>query len=66
MESSHWRRSRLVVSQLPELRLSWYWIDEAFLSQYSLWNFEEKRCRFVEVKGPGDFLSETQKVGSGF
>lgn len=27
-----------------------------------LWNFEEKVCRFVEVKGPGDILSETQKV----
>lgn len=27
-----------------------------------LWNFEQKKARFVEVKGPGDILSETQKV----
>ncbi|CAO3582567.1 unnamed protein product [Absidia cylindrospora] len=26
------------------------------------WNYTEKRCLFVEVKGPGDKLSETQKV----
>ncbi|KAI9287445.1 VRR-NUC domain-containing protein [Umbelopsis sp. AD052] len=26
------------------------------------WNYEKKECLFVEVKGPGDFLSETQKV----
>jgi Fanconi-associated nuclease 1 len=29
---------------------------------FSLWNFEKRSCRFVEVKGPGDILSETQKV----
>lgn len=28
----------------------------------SLWNPERKRCLFSEVKGPGDTLSETQKV----
>ncbi|KAJ1308730.1 hypothetical protein OPQ81_004421 [Rhizoctonia solani] len=27
-----------------------------------LWNAIEKTCKFVEVKGPGDNLSETQKV----
>ena len=32
-------------------------------SIYSLWNFEKCIARFVEVKGPGDNLSETQKVG---
>ncbi|KAI8340588.1 VRR-NUC domain-containing protein [Chlamydoabsidia padenii] len=26
------------------------------------WNYNEKRCLFVEVKGPGDKLSETQKI----
>lgn len=36
--------------------------DLSCFDAYSLWNFEEKKCRFVEVKGPGDFLSETQKV----
>lgn len=28
----------------------------------SVWNYEEKRARFVEVKGPGDRLSSTQQV----
>lgn len=28
-----------------------------------VWNYETKEARFVEVKGPGDSLSETQKVG---
>ncbi|CAE6523617.1 unnamed protein product [Rhizoctonia solani] len=27
-----------------------------------IWNATEKKCKFVEVKGPGDNLSETQKV----
>ncbi|KAK4689481.1 fanconi-associated nuclease 1, partial [Tremellales sp. Uapishka_1] len=27
-----------------------------------VWDIEEKEARFVEVKGPGDSLSETQKV----
>ncbi|KAK8866168.1 hypothetical protein IAR55_001319 [Kwoniella newhampshirensis] len=27
-----------------------------------VWNYETKDARFVEVKGPGDSLSETQKV----
>lgn len=27
-----------------------------------VWNASEKICKFVEVKGPGDNLSETQKV----
>ncbi|KAH7343716.1 hypothetical protein B0J17DRAFT_643633 [Rhizoctonia solani] len=27
-----------------------------------LWNATEKTCKFVEVKGPGDNLSETQRV----
>ncbi|QRW01531.1 mRNA cleavage and polyadenylation factor CLP1 [Ceratobasidium sp. AG-Ba] len=27
-----------------------------------IWNYAEKTCKFVEVKGPGDQLSETQKV----
>ncbi|WWC58851.1 uncharacterized protein I303_101396 [Kwoniella dejecticola CBS 10117] len=27
-----------------------------------VWNYERKEARFVEVKGPGDSLSETQKV----
>lgn len=26
-----------------------------------LWKFEERQCKFVEVKGPGDKLSEQQK-----
>ena len=28
----------------------------------SLWNHDKLECKFVEVKGPGDSLSETQKV----
>lgn len=28
----------------------------------SLWNISELQCKFVEVKGPGDVLSTTQKV----
>lgn len=28
----------------------------------SLWKPDEDICKFVEVKGPGDSLSETQKV----
>jgi len=28
----------------------------------SVWDYSEKIARFVEVKGPGDSLSETQKV----
>ncbi|KAG8746873.1 hypothetical protein FRC10_003395 [Ceratobasidium sp. 414] len=27
-----------------------------------IWNHAERTCKFVEVKGPGDNLSETQKV----
>jgi Fanconi-associated nuclease 1 len=27
-----------------------------------LWNYTEKHCKFVEVKGPGDKLQENQKV----
>ncbi|KAJ9093488.1 hypothetical protein QFC19_008347 [Naganishia cerealis] len=27
-----------------------------------VWNMEERKCRFVEVKSPNDHLSETQKV----
>ncbi|KAK4052984.1 hypothetical protein OIO90_004108 [Microbotryomycetes sp. JL221] len=27
-----------------------------------LWNHDKRVCKFVEVKGPGDHLSETQKV----
>ncbi|KAM0792071.1 hypothetical protein ACM66B_004775 [Microbotryomycetes sp. NB124-2] len=27
-----------------------------------IWKHEDKMCKFVEVKGPGDHLSETQKV----
>jgi fanconi-associated nuclease 1 len=27
-----------------------------------IWNYEEKHCKFVEVKGPGDRLQENQKV----
>jgi hypothetical protein len=27
-----------------------------------VWNYPERIARFVEVKGPGDSLSETQKV----
>lgn len=29
---------------------------------FSVWNVEERKCRFVEVKSPNDHLSETQKV----
>ncbi|KAJ7647684.1 VRR-NUC domain-containing protein [Roridomyces roridus] len=29
-----------------------------------LWNMETKECKFVEVKGPGDGLSENQKLWS--
>ena len=28
----------------------------------SVWNYEKREARFVEVKGPGDSLSETQRV----
>ena len=28
----------------------------------SVWKFDTKEARFIEVKGPGDCLSETQKV----
>jgi VRR-NUC domain len=31
-----------------------------------LWNVREGKAKFVEVKGPGDVLMETQKVGYGF
>lgn len=27
-----------------------------------VWNAEEGKCKFVEVKGPGDRLQENQKV----
>ena len=27
-----------------------------------IWNYAEKNCKFVEVKGPGDKLQENQKV----
>ena len=27
-----------------------------------VWNHEKREAKFVEVKGPGDTLSETQKV----
>jgi fanconi-associated nuclease 1 len=27
-----------------------------------IWNYAEKHCKFVEVKGPGDRLQENQKV----
>ena len=27
-----------------------------------IWNYAEKHCKFVEVKGPGDKLQENQKV----
>jgi Fanconi-associated nuclease 1 len=27
-----------------------------------IWNYGEKHCKFVEVKGPGDRLQENQKV----
>jgi Fanconi-associated nuclease 1 len=27
-----------------------------------IWNYTEKHCKFVEVKGPGDRLQENQKV----
>jgi Fanconi-associated nuclease 1 len=36
-----------------------YDTNRSFLS---VWNIEEKKCRFVEVKSPNDHLSETQKV----
>jgi Fanconi-associated nuclease 1 len=29
---------------------------------YSVWNYTERRARFVEVKSPNDHLSETQKI----
>lgn len=29
---------------------------------FSVWNYEKREARFVEVKGPGDSLSETQKI----
>jgi hypothetical protein len=35
-------------------------IQKALIS--SVWDYSEKVARFVEVKGPGDSLSETQKV----
>jgi Fanconi-associated nuclease 1 len=28
-----------------------------------VWNDKKREAKFVEVKGPGDTLSETQKVG---
>jgi Fanconi-associated nuclease 1 len=27
-----------------------------------VWRMDDKQCKFVEVKGPGDKLSENQKV----
>ena len=30
-----------------------------------VWNHEKREAKFVEVKGPGDTLSETQKVQVG-
>ena len=30
-----------------------------------VWNHEKREAKFVEVKGPGDTLSETQKVRVG-
>jgi hypothetical protein len=32
------------------------------VDRHSVWNYEQKRARFVEVKGPGDRLSSTQQV----
>ncbi|ORY06734.1 hypothetical protein K493DRAFT_295873 [Basidiobolus meristosporus CBS 931.73] len=32
------------------------------LPDLCLWNYSERKMKFVEVKGPGDRLSETQKV----
>lgn len=29
-----------------------------------IWNYSERHCKFVEVKGPGDKLQENQKVGA--
>ncbi len=31
-----------------------------------IWNYAEKHCKFVEVKGPGDRLQENQKVRVSF
>jgi len=31
-----------------------------------VWNHEKREAKFVEVKGPGDTLSETQKVQVNF
>ena len=31
-----------------------------------IWRISDKSAKFVEVKGPGDSLSENQKVSVGF
>jgi Fanconi-associated nuclease 1 len=31
-----------------------------------IWNYAEKHCKFVEIKGPGDRLQENQKVRISF
>jgi hypothetical protein len=40
--------------------------DEVRLMCARVWNLEKMEARFVEVKGPGDSLSETQKASSAF
>jgi hypothetical protein len=51
-------------SGVPDLM----WVPLSFFPDFlltglaSVWNVDEKKCRFVEVKSPNDHLSETQKV----
>ena len=40
-------------------------VDKAEEDDGSVWSAEKGEVRFVEVKGPGDSLSETQKVSQG-
>jgi len=40
--------------------------EVVFVCVCRVWNAEKGEVRFVEVKGPGDNLSETQKVRNRF
>jgi Fanconi-associated nuclease 1 len=40
-----------------------YSLGTAGVPDLFLWDQAQKRCMFVEVKGPGDSLQENQKVG---
>ncbi|CAO3697136.1 unnamed protein product [Rhizopus stolonifer] len=52
----------LALASLCQLLFQEYGQRQSGMPDLCCWNYENKECLFSEVKGPGDILSQTQKL----